>query len=458
MRLIGYIRVSRVAGREGSSFISTEVQRERIEATAKAQEHAIVDWEQDLDQPGSKWERPGFQAALEAVESGAADGIAVARLDRFARSVADAAKALERLEAAGGSLIAVDLGMDTSTSGGRLMRNVLMALAEFELERVRENWITAGSHAVARGVHVCKVAPIGYRKDDEGRLEPDPVAAPIIREAFRRRGAGASWNELCQMLDERLPRENGGKWSRSTLTSLISRRTYLGEARGGGIVNVDAHPPLITRAEFEAAQVAEADGRRERYGDGALLAGLLRCDSCGHTLTRISNGARGYHNYKCRKRHGDGVCDSPAAISERRADEYIEAEFLAALDGEPLAARGKAADGTLEQATAALEAAESELSEYLSMTNLVTVVGKDAFAEGASERRKAVDEARRALGEVGAASPLEGVRDLRELWPDLTVRERRQLLASVLDRVVVSPAPGAGKGAAVEDRLRLVWR
>ena len=67
-------------------------------------------------------------------------------------------------------------------------------------------------------------------------------------------------------------------------------------------------------------------------------------------------------------------------------------------------------------------------------------------------------EAARALAEAAASSPLEGVRDLQSLWPDLGVRERRQLLGSALDRVVVAPAPGAGKGAAVDKRLHLVWR
>src|SRR5436309_2703997 len=98
MRLIGYVRVSRVNGREGDSFISPTVQRERIEAQALASGNTVVDWQQDLDQPGTKYERPGFQAALEAVERGEADGIAVAALDRFARSVPDAAVALRRLE------------------------------------------------------------------------------------------------------------------------------------------------------------------------------------------------------------------------------------------------------------------------------------------------------------------------------------------------------------------------
>jgi DNA invertase Pin-like site-specific DNA recombinase len=115
LRLLGYIRVSQVKGRKGDSFISPDVQRERIVAQAKAGGHTITEWIDDLDEPGSRYTRPGFQHALELVESGDADGIVVARLDRFSRSVTDAAKALERIEAADGVLIAADLGMDTST-------------------------------------------------------------------------------------------------------------------------------------------------------------------------------------------------------------------------------------------------------------------------------------------------------------------------------------------------------
>src|SRR4051794_18758311 len=121
MRLDGYVRVSRIGGRGGDSFISPTAQKETIRALAKAQGHRIVRWHTDLDEPGSKQTRPGFQDALARVEAGATEGIIVAKLDRFARSVSHAATALDRLEAAGGTLIAVDLGMDTSTSAGRLM-------------------------------------------------------------------------------------------------------------------------------------------------------------------------------------------------------------------------------------------------------------------------------------------------------------------------------------------------
>jgi hypothetical protein len=42
-----------------------------------------------------------------------------------------------------------------------------MSLAEFQLERVRENWTTSRAFAARRGVHIAK-APTGYDRGEEG--------------------------------------------------------------------------------------------------------------------------------------------------------------------------------------------------------------------------------------------------------------------------------------------------
>ena len=60
----GYIRVSRRAGREGDSFISPDVQRERIANWAQANKIEIVQWWEEIDQSGAKLARPMFQQAL----------------------------------------------------------------------------------------------------------------------------------------------------------------------------------------------------------------------------------------------------------------------------------------------------------------------------------------------------------------------------------------------------------
>jgi DNA invertase Pin-like site-specific DNA recombinase len=41
---------------------------------------------------------------------------------------------------------------------------MMLALAELELDRIRENWATARDHAIARGVHISRVPPLGYRR------------------------------------------------------------------------------------------------------------------------------------------------------------------------------------------------------------------------------------------------------------------------------------------------------
>jgi site-specific DNA recombinase len=457
MRLIGYVRVSRVAGREGDSFISPAVQRETIERHARGGGHQIVDWKQDLDQPGSKDDRPAFQEALAAVERGEAEGLIVAKLDRFARSVAGAARSLERLEAAGGTLVAVDLGLDTSTPAGRLMRNVLLALGEFELDRIRESWATARDSAIGRGIHICKTPAAGYQRGEDGRLEIDPAAAPVIHELFRRRAAGESWAACCEYLDTALPREEGHGWTHQTVSSMIERRVYLGEAHAGDSVNAEAHPGIVTRLEWEAAQSGGL--QTPRRPSGALLSGLLRCAACGYTLTRGSGGARGYANYKCRVRHAAGICPEPSRISERRADEHVERTFLAWLENENIAAEATAASDGTAAALVQVEAAEAELVAYRD-AGLVAVIGREAFVAGLAPRQEALEQARRGLEEAQRANvalPLDP-KTLRETWPSLTTAEKGTILAAAIDAVAVRRADLPGQGSSVPGRMRIFWR
>jgi DNA invertase Pin-like site-specific DNA recombinase len=453
VRFIGYIRVSRVGGREGDSFISPAVQRERIEKFAAAQDHTIVEWLEDLDQPGGRYERPGFQAALAAAEDGRADGIAVAALDRFARSVPDAAVALRRLEAAGGMLVSVRDSLDTSTPIGRFARTMMLALAELELERIRDNWAIARDRAIGRGVHISRVPPAGYRRGQDRRLELDPAQAPAIREVFLRRAAGASWRELCQFLDERLPRERGS-WTHQTVSSIIRRRAYLGEAYQGAVVNPDAHEPLVSRTEWEAAQSQTTAA--ERGQARTLLSGLIRCSACGYVMSRSEGGKRGYDNYRCRARHSAGLCPAPARISIPRADQYVTDAFLAWVDQQRIQAESSPIGDAVETAVRQVERAEEELVAYRD-ANLITVIGREQYLAGLVERQRTLDQARAQLDEARRATPALAVHDIIDLWPTLTTAERRNLLAGAIDAIVVRRANRPGS-SPIADRIGVLWR
>ena len=456
MRLLGYIRVSRMAGRDESA-VTLRDQRRRIEAAAAAHGHEIVDWLQELDESGGREDRPKFQTALEAVEGGEADGIAVAYLSRFARSVAVAARALERLEAAGGILVAADQNMDTSTSQGQLMQNMILTLAQFELDQGRERAQANREDVIGRGVHICRVPPTGYVRGEGKRLVPDLVAAPVVRDLFSRKAQGATWGDLCAYLDKRLPRPDGKRWVRSTVGGILSNRVYLGEAFARDLVMRDAHDAIIDRATWEAAQTNRR--RPPRRAGAALLTGIARCVSCGYTLTPMSDGARGYSNYNCRKRHSGGICPEPTRISQRRLDDHVEAAFLEWLEREQIAVEATEATDETTQLVAAVEAAEAELREYRD-SQLVSLIGREAFAEGLEHRQAVLDGARAELEQARRTTvvlPI-GPQKLIDLWPSLDVDEKHGLLSAAIDAVAVRRADLPGKGSSVPGRVHVFWR
>jgi DNA invertase Pin-like site-specific DNA recombinase len=174
----GYVRVSQVKGRKGESFISPAVQREQIVQWAKLKGAVVATVFEELDQSGARSDRPMLVEALARVEDGLTDGIVVAKLDRFGRSLLDSLTAIERIRAAGGTFVAVQDGLDVTTDTGKLVLRIMLSMAEWELDRIRAQWNSARERAVARGVHMGAYPPTGYTRDSSRRLHPDALTAP----------------------------------------------------------------------------------------------------------------------------------------------------------------------------------------------------------------------------------------------------------------------------------------
>ena len=188
----GYVRVSRVAGRNGESFISPDEQRAAIEAWARSTKTTILEWHTDLDQSGGTLERPAFSLALERCRSRVTGGIVAAKLDRLTRSVVGLASLLEDAEERGYNLVALDLALDLHSSNGELVANLIGSVAQWERKRRRDDWAVAQRNAVERGVPNGR-APRGYRKRPDGRLEIDEEA---VREGAGRLPPSRRWGDL----------------------------------------------------------------------------------------------------------------------------------------------------------------------------------------------------------------------------------------------------------------------
>ncbi len=157
MRVVGYLRVS-----TAEQDLGLEAQRAALTAFAPLRGWDLT-FEQDkasgATPPGK---RPGLTRALELCTRGDAEALAVAKLDRVARSVIDTANLLAAARRDGWQFIALDLGIDTSTPEGKLLIGIMSSVAEWERERIAERIREALHAKQARGEYVG-----GVRRYDE---------------------------------------------------------------------------------------------------------------------------------------------------------------------------------------------------------------------------------------------------------------------------------------------------
>jgi DNA invertase Pin-like site-specific DNA recombinase len=93
--------------------------------------------------------RPKLEEAIRFARSG--DVLLVTRLDRLARSVIDLHSISKELEAKGVDLIVTEQSIDTTTPTGRLMFNMLAAIAEFETDLRKERQLEGIAKAKQEG-------------------------------------------------------------------------------------------------------------------------------------------------------------------------------------------------------------------------------------------------------------------------------------------------------------------
>jgi DNA invertase Pin-like site-specific DNA recombinase len=110
---------------------------------------------------GSNFNRPGWESLWKAVQGGQVSKIVVWRLDRLGRLAGATIQLLDDLEGKAVAFLSIRDGFDPSTPAGRLTRNVLASVAQFETEVRRERQM-AGIEAV-REEHDGK-CPWGGRK------------------------------------------------------------------------------------------------------------------------------------------------------------------------------------------------------------------------------------------------------------------------------------------------------
>jgi DNA invertase Pin-like site-specific DNA recombinase len=455
-----YVRVSSRAGRDDDRFHSPREQIERARAIALSAGYVPGPVFEDIDVSGATppAQRPGMGRLLQEIAEGRLSGIAAFSLDRLTREPAHGDALVKAVTANGGAILTPDIPDAIDSPTGEFTFGMLLQVAKLYRAQASARFASAKERAIAAGIPVTNRAAVGYRRNAARRYEPDPDVAPVIRELFERRAAGAGPTELGRLLEAHgvTTSQGSGTWSKPAVQSLLKSRTYLGEIRSGPYINPTAHEPIVDEPLWLAAQHPNPAPPRLRKG-GCLLTGILRCKACGYSMQGTTS-SRGKRIYRCVGRHAGGVCPAPArvyadVVEAKVADEvFRRASLTHTLPGKE--------GPDLRALEEVLANAERRFAQVMS-DEARDALG-DLWAADVKTRRMALEQAAEDLGHAQSEPTLTGQDlDLIRHWQDeaglkalagdeggtvvfLDLDLKRRLVASVL------PAVAVAKGGALK--------
>lgn len=137
----------------------------------------------DIAQSGAKDSRPELNRLMADAHQRKFDLVLTWKLDRFGRSLRHLVNALADLEACGVAFVSLKDNVDLSTPSGRLMFQIIGAMAEFERSLITERVRAGLRNAQAKG-----------------RLLGRPRVALDVGRVIRMRAEGASYRSIAGKL------------------------------------------------------------------------------------------------------------------------------------------------------------------------------------------------------------------------------------------------------------------
>jgi DNA invertase Pin-like site-specific DNA recombinase len=478
-RAVGYVRISALMGRtQGEDLLSDVIQRDKVKAWCDFHDVELVGFYEDVDRSGRRGvKRPDFDRMLADARAGHFDVAVVYKFDRLARSVIDAANAIEDLAAHGVGFVSATEQIDTTTAAGRMLVTILFAVAEMQSERISEDWRNAHEQRRKRGEAHLASGLLGY---DTRREQPDGSKvkgarivgvnldeAAAVRLAFEMRAEGFGPGAIRDRLhDEGFRPSRGGEWfAASTLTQMLRNPTYAGLLRmpDGELVRAP-HEPIVPLDLWERVQNRPKQPVRPRRAssDTSFLVGVVFCSGCG---TRMKFQRRGDRPpvFRCWARQRSGSCPTPGqSILARRLEEYVVEQLL--LDRATFE-RHQAEAVTRDAETAQrLRARDGEIARMIErLTSRIARTDDERVAEQYDRQVRSLVAERGTIGELLAELTTDAASarmPSRAVWVSLTLDEQRVLIRGLVRRLEVSKSAVHGgshrRGIDFAQRVRVV--
>jgi len=442
-RIVGIVRVSQ--HRDGA--VSPEEQRERILAEARRLDGRVVAIHDELDVSGGTplERRKGMRQAVELVEDRQADIVVAAYFDRLFRSLSVQAEVVERVEAAGGQVLALDAGVITNGAPAQWITGTMLGVvSEYYRRSVKQRAGEAQRIAVAAGKLPFPKLPPGIVRNPDGTGRPtdDPELARTVREAFELRAGTATLADVRAFLAGR-----GVDISYRSVSTMMLSALYIGEIRFGRLYNPEALDALVDPDVWRRVQARHRSRGRTSPSERILARlGVLRCASCRAGLVvnyRKAGGRKGplFPTYRCSSQD----CGRRVSIGAERVETFV----ISAVKDRVREVQGHAsAEAQALEAQARADVAQVRVDRLVRAFAAAGLDGEASAVAELEQAREDRDELRDVADRLmrSASALTVSVDD----WDDLSLSARRDIIVDAVDVALVSPGNGS-----VEDRVKV---
>src|SRR5690606_20325309 len=104
---------------------------------------------------------------------------------------------------------------------GRFNRGVMLEMAQFESDRIGEQWTEVHQYRRRQGLPPTGGSRFGYLRDEQGNYHPDPETAPILVEMYRMYLSGKGAAHITRIINGRGILRAGKLWTYQAVLSVL---------------------------------------------------------------------------------------------------------------------------------------------------------------------------------------------------------------------------------------------
>ena len=314
-------------------FNTLDAQREAGEAFITSQKAngwvCLPEHYDDGGYSGGTLNRPALKKLLQDCEAGKVDVIVVYKIDRLSRSLCDFADLSRSLAKWNVDFVSVTQEINTQTSAGRMMLNILMTFAQFEREMIATRVKDKMAATRRKGKWCGGSVPLGYHVIDK-RLVIDEETAPVIQRIFRRYLEIQSPKQIAHELNQDgIKTVLGKQWDTQHIYRILNNYTYAGMVFYEGKCWSGEHNAIIDKKTWDLTQsFLQANAPIKKLvrtrSSEAALNGIIRCGHCNSAMKLVKSHrwGREYRYYYCIRDQRRDVSTCP--IKEIPAGEIEE--------------------------------------------------------------------------------------------------------------------------------------